>query len=118
MTTSRARGLAPNRTRERSSWPRCGGCEDAVLDPAILMPEMERFAFLRALCARRDSPVMVLTAKDITADDRRRLVGQAHRVLKNGQLGLSGLAETLRPLVAPAAATSTRDVYAHPKATM
>jgi PAS domain S-box-containing protein len=82
----------------------------------LMMPEMDGFAFLRALRARRewrDIPVVVLTAKDVTADDRRRLAGQADRVLQKGQLGLSDLAETLRSLVSPAAGTSTTDMRGH-----
>lgn len=75
----------------------------------LMMPEMDGFAFLRALRARRewrDIPVVVLTAKDVTADDRRRLAGQADRVLQKGQLSLSDLADALRSLVSPASGTS------------
>jgi PAS domain S-box-containing protein len=70
----------------------------------LMMPEMDGFGFLRALRERdewRDIPVVVLTAKDITADDRRRLAGRADRVLQKGGLSLTDLAESLRPLVAP-----------------
>ena len=66
------------------------------------MPEMDGFGFLRVLRAKaewRDIPVVVLTAKDVTADDRRRLAGQADRVLQKGQLSLSDLADALRSLV-------------------
>ncbi|MFF9550612.1 response regulator [Methylobacterium fujisawaense] len=68
----------------------------------LMMPEMDGFAFLRALRARpdsRDVPVVVLTAKDITAEDRRRLAGQADRVLTKGSTGLGELARELRALV-------------------
>ncbi|WP_457103882.1 response regulator [Methylobacterium sp. P5_C11] len=71
----------------------------------LMMPEMDGFAFLRALRAReewRDVPVVVLTAKDITAEDRRRLAGQADRVLAKGATGLGELAQALRALI-PAA---------------
>ena len=70
----------------------------------LMMPEMDGFAFLRALRTKpewRDIPVVVLTAKDITADDRRRLGGQADRVLQKSQLSLSDLAATLRSLMTP-----------------
>ena len=72
----------------------------------LMMPELDGFGFLRALRARpdwRDVPVVVLTAKDITADDRRRLAGQADRVLPKGSTGLGELARELRALM-PAAA--------------
>ena len=68
----------------------------------LMMPEMDGFGFLRALRARpdwRDIPVVVLTAKDITAEDRRRLAGQADRVLAKGTTGLSELARELRALM-------------------
>ena len=70
----------------------------------LMMPEMDGFAFLRALRAEpawRDIPVVVLTAKDVTAEDRRRLAGQADRVLQKGGLGLADLAAALRSLVSP-----------------
>ncbi|MDP4003609.1 response regulator [Methylobacterium sp. NEAU K] len=68
----------------------------------LMMPEMDGFGFLRALRARsdwRDIPVVVLTAKDITAEDRRRLAGQADRVLAKGTTGLGELARELRALI-------------------
>jgi len=82
----------------------------------LMMPEMDGFAFLRALRARcewRGIPVVVLTAKDVTADDRRRLAGQAERVMQKGQLSLSDLADALRSLVSPASGTSTTDAPLH-----
>ncbi len=53
----------------------------------LMMPEMDGFEFLEGL---RDSPggsppeVVVLTAKELTADDRRRLIGGVSRVLQKG----------------------------------
>jgi PAS domain S-box-containing protein len=68
----------------------------------LMMPEMDGFTFLRALRAQpswRDVPVVVLTAKDITAEDRRRLAGQADRVLAKGKTGLGELVRELRALM-------------------
>jgi CheY-like chemotaxis protein len=68
----------------------------------LMMPEMDGFTFLRTLRSRpqcRDIPVVVLTAKDITAEDRRRLAGQADRVLAKGSTGLAELARELRALL-------------------
>ena len=68
----------------------------------LMMPEMDGFGFLRALRTRaewRDIPVVVLTAKDITAEDRRRLAGQADRVISKGSVSLSDLAQEVRGLV-------------------
>ncbi|MCJ2021879.1 response regulator [Methylobacterium sp. E-065] len=69
----------------------------------LMMPEMDGFAFLNALRARPGCgsiPVVVLTAKDVDGDDRRRLAGQADRVLMKGRVGLDDLPDLLRPLVA------------------
>ena len=67
-----------------------------VLD--LMMPEMDGFEFLAELRSRadaRDVPVLVVTAKDLTEDDRRRLNGGVERViLKRG----SGPDELLREL--------------------
>ena len=68
----------------------------------LMMPEMDGFTFLRLLRERpewRDVPVVVLTAKDITAEDRRRLAGQADRVLAKGTTGLGELVSALRGLM-------------------
>lgn len=68
----------------------------------LMMPEMDGFAFLRALRAKPEwstIPVVVLTAKDITAEDRRRLAGKADRVIQKGQLSLSDLGDAVRALV-------------------
>ncbi|MGV7030098.1 response regulator [Methylobacterium symbioticum] len=68
----------------------------------LMMPELDGFGFLRTLRARADwadIPVVVLTAKDVTAEDRRRLAGQADRVLAKGSVSLADLARTVRELV-------------------
>ena len=68
----------------------------------LMMPELDGFGFLRGLRARADwadIPVVVLTAKDVTAEDRRRLAGQADRVLAKGSVSLADLARTVRDLV-------------------
>jgi CheY-like chemotaxis protein len=69
----------------------------------LMMPEMDGFAFLRELRAReewRSIPVVVLTAEDITAEDRRRLAGRADRVIQKGSMSLRDLAGELRRIVA------------------
>jgi len=68
----------------------------------LMMPEMDGFAFYKAFRARpecRGVPVVVLTAKDVTEEDRRRLRG-ADLVLSKGDTSLRDLAEELRALVA------------------
>ncbi|XYD11784.1 response regulator [Methylobacterium sp. NMS12] len=67
----------------------------------LMMPEMDGFGFLRMLRTRPewyDIPVVVLTAKDVTAADFRQLAGQADRVLQKAGLSFSDLSATLRTL--------------------
>ncbi len=70
----------------------------------LTMPVMDGFAFLHALrelpgCI--DVPAVVLTARDLTNEDRKRLNG-ADQVLEKGQTSLRDLAEGLRSLALPA----------------
>ncbi len=67
-----------------------------VLD--LMMPEMDGFEFLVEMRSRaewRDIPVLVVTAKDLTAEERSRLNGHVERVL---QKGASKLDELLREI--------------------
>ena len=66
-----------------------------------MMPELDGFGFLRLLRTRPewyDIPVVVLTAKDVTADDFRQLAGQADRVVQKAGLSFSDLSAMLKTL--------------------
>ncbi len=68
----------------------------------LMMPEMDGFTFIdefRRVPDGRKVPVIVLTAKDLTAEDRRRLNGYVERVVQKGPNTESLLGE-LRELVA------------------
>jgi hypothetical protein len=64
----------------------------ATLRPALIlldlmMPEMDGIQFTREVRARpewRDIPIVVMTAKDINAEDRAQLDGQVSRILQKG----------------------------------
>jgi signal transduction histidine kinase/CheY-like chemotaxis protein len=87
------------RTLSHHGWEVCGA-EDgrAALAAAarrcpilvlldLIMPGMDGFEFLeefRKEAIWRDVPVVVLTAKELTEDDHRRLDGTVHRVLYKG----------------------------------
>ncbi|MBV8094822.1 MAG: PAS domain S-box protein, partial [Acetobacteraceae bacterium] len=61
----------------------------------LLMPEMDGFGFLQELHVHpewRDIPVLVLTAKDITSQERQYLEEQAARVFQKGSISLRELA--------------------------
>ncbi|MBK9605206.1 MAG: response regulator [Betaproteobacteria bacterium] len=68
----------------------------------LMMPEMDGFEFLVEMRGRaewRDIPVLVVTAKDLTAEERGRLNGDVARVLQKGGSGLDELlAEIARVL--------------------
>jgi CheY-like chemotaxis protein len=56
----------------------------AVILLDLMMPEMDGFTFLDAFTERaewRDIPVVVITAKELTAAERERLLGQAQKVI-------------------------------------
>jgi len=67
----------------------------AVLRPALIlldlmMPEMDGFQFTREVRAHpewRQIPIVVMTAKDITAEERARLDGKVSRILQKGACG-------------------------------
>ena len=59
---------------------------DAILLD-LMMPEMDGFEFLAELRRQptwRDIPVLVLTAMDLTDEDRRRLNGEVEQVMQKG----------------------------------
>ena len=74
-----------------------------VLD--LMMPEMDGFGFLRALRARPDGdvPVVVLTAKEVTAAEKESLNRQADRVIAKGSMSLAEIGRQLRVLYARSA---------------
>jgi CheY-like chemotaxis protein len=72
-----------------------------VLD--LLMPEMDGFEFVAALkrnAAWSHIPVVVLTAKDLTEEDRQRLNGRVHRILAKSALEGDQLLEEMRRAIA------------------
>ena len=77
----------------------------------LTMPEMDGFTFLRELRAEaeyRTIPVVVLTAKDVTVNERRCLDRRADGMIRKGSMSLRDLARELRRLMTdgePAAAS-------------
>ena len=90
-----------------------------VLD--LMMPEMDGFAFIEALrenAAWRSIPIVVVTAKDLTPEERRRLNGTVEQILQKGAYSREELLREIRDLVAacvrpgspsPAEATDGKD---------
>ena len=65
----------------------------------LMMPEMDGFEFLRELRKQPafvDVPVIVVTAKELTAEDIRILSGQTERIIPKDQAYLAELAAAVR----------------------
>ena len=85
-------GLA--RLRERTP-------ELVLLD--LMMPEMDGFEFLEEMRAEEKSrgvPVVVITGKDLTDEDRQRLNGGVDRIVLKGGRGFEHLVSEIRDVVA------------------
>jgi CheY-like chemotaxis protein len=83
-------------TRLDEQWPGL-----ILLD--LLMPEMDGFSFVAELQRRgedRSVPVIVLTAKDLTAADHQRLNGPIGKILRKGSLGHEQLLAEVSALMA------------------
>jgi len=88
---------------------------DAILLD-LMMPEMDGFEFLvelRRQVAWRDIPVIVVTAMDLTEEDRRRLGGEVERIIEKGAYGRDELLHEVGRLLTVAierhAATGTSE---------
>jgi signal transduction histidine kinase/CheY-like chemotaxis protein len=69
----------------------------------LMMPVMDGFGFLVEMRARPEwqhIPVIVVTAKDLTPDDRQRLSGQVEKVLEKSPFTSEQLLEQVRGAVA------------------
>src|SRR5215831_6454193 len=69
----------------------------------LMMPEMDGFEFLRELRQRpafADVPVIVVTAKELSAEDIRILSGQTERIIAKDQAYLTELAAAVRERLA------------------
>ena len=72
----------------------------------LMMPRMDGFAFVEAMRARighaADIPIVVLTAKDLTIDERVRLSGETEKVLRKSLHSREELAAEIRRVLAAA----------------
>jgi CheY-like chemotaxis protein len=65
----------------------------------LMMPEMDGFSFVEALAASpawAGVPVIVLTARELSAEERLRLQGHVSQVLQKGALNREELAREIR----------------------
>ena len=83
-------------TRLDEQWP-------ALILLDLLMPGMDGFTFLAELRRRgkgRSVPVVVLTAKELTAEDHRLLGEPIEKILRKGSLGHEQLLAEVSALMA------------------
>jgi signal transduction histidine kinase/CheY-like chemotaxis protein len=79
------------------------GIRPAVILLDLMMPVMDGFDFLlemRTHAEWQDIPVIVLTAKDLTEEDRRILSGRVEQVLEKGAYSRDQLMQHIRKVVA------------------
>ena len=68
----------------------------------LMMPEMDGFQFIEELRKNfqwKDIPVVVITAKDLTSDDRQRLSGYVNNILQKGNYDYSSLLNQVNQLL-------------------
>jgi CheY-like chemotaxis protein len=85
----------------RMALERLNGVVPALILLDLMMPEMDGFEFMEELRQRPDCrrvPVVVITAKDITEDDRRRLNGRVARILRKSNLSMRELVAEVQAL--------------------
>ena len=81
----------------------------AVILLDLMMPEMDGFEFMQELRKRpqcHDIPVIVITAKDLTPEDHRRLNGEVERIIQKGTTSGEQLLAEVRAILARESTTS------------
>ena len=71
-----------------------------ILD--LMMPELDGFAVLDALKANTQTapiPVVVVTAKELTPDEKKRLSGQIYSLMQKGEFMNDELLDEVRSLI-------------------
>ena len=74
----------------------------AVVLLDLMMPVMDGFEFLveaQKIKACQDVPIIVVTAKDLTAEEQQRLNGNVEKILQKGAFNRDGLLKDVRNLV-------------------
>jgi CheY-like chemotaxis protein len=81
----------------------------------LMMPEMDGFEFadpVRQHPEWRSIPIVVLTAKDLTAEERRRLNGSVETILRKAGDSGTALLNQVRDLVAKCSARRRSEEHA------
>ena len=90
-----------------------GATPDALIVD-LMMPEMDGFTLIDRLRGQpelRHLPIIVLTAKELTAEDRSRLTASVQRIFQKGSYNRRELLEELRhQLVSATVRNSTKSI--------
>ena len=111
QTLERAGWAVAEAEHGRSGLDRVGARRPDVIVLDLMMPEMNGFDFLVALRENPDwrgIPVLVLTAMDLTDEDRHRLNGEVERILQKGASAREQLLEEVGRVLATLVARPTR----------
>jgi CheY-like chemotaxis protein len=87
----------------RDGLEKLDGTLPALILLDLMMPEMDGFEFMEALRQRQEGkqvPVVVITAKDLTEADHRRLNGGVERILQKGVTSQAEVVKQVRELLA------------------
>ncbi|MBI5927953.1 MAG: response regulator [Chloroflexi bacterium] len=87
----------------REGWARMQENQPALVLLDLMMPEVDGFQFLEEI--RRHAewqhiPVVVVTAMDLSTEDRQRLQGSVEKIIQKGAYGRDALLGEIRRLVA------------------
>ena len=77
-------------------------CRPAIIFLDLMMPVMNGFAFLsqlRSLSEFKSTPVVVVTSKDLTPDEKNGLKGEVQQILTKGSYSREQLLDQVRRLV-------------------
>ena len=95
----------------RAALARLGEVSPSAVVLDLMMPEMDGFEFVTEFRRHerwRGIPIVVITAKDLSQDDRERLNGYVQKILQKGTHGREDLLTEVRDLVASSLAERQR----------
>lgn len=87
----------------REGWQRIEENQPALILLDLMMPEVDGFQFLEKVRhheAWQHIPVIVVTAMDLSTEDRQRLHGSVEKIIQKGAYGRDALLGEIRRLVA------------------
>src|SRR5215510_13472675 len=95
----------------RIALERAGEASPGLVVLDLMMPEMDGFEFVEEFRRHegwRTIPIIVVTAKDLSDEDRARLNGGVERILQKGAYTREALLREVRDLVAACVARQGR----------